>query len=82
LTIFSLAPLLAASQSGGNLRIAPTISAATDVRFAEPGVAADTHTIDRLDRVTCRLPLGNTDGLVECVASCALTTGVDMVDLV
>jgi hypothetical protein len=65
------------------LRIAPTISEATDVRFAEPGVAADTHTIDPLDRVTCRLPLVSfTDGLVERVASCALTTGVDMVDLV
>jgi hypothetical protein len=62
------------------LRIAPTISAATDVRFAEPGVAADTHTIARLDRILL-LPLGNTDGLVE-LASCALTTGVDMVDLV
>jgi hypothetical protein len=62
------------------LRIAPTISAATDVRFAEPGVAADTHTIARLDRL---LPLVSfTDGLVERVASCALTTGVDMVDLV
>ena len=77
MTIFSLAPLLAASQSGGNLRIAPTISAATDVRFAEPGVAADTHTIDRLDRLL--LPLVTTDGLER---SCALTTGVDMVDLV
>jgi len=64
------------------LRIAPTISAATDVRFAEPGVAADTHTIDRLDRKV-RPPLVSfTDGLVERVASCALTTGVDMVDLV
>ena len=49
------------------------------MRFAEPGVAADTHTIARLDRILL-LPLGNTDGLVECVASCALTTGVDMVD--
>ena len=78
MTIFSLAPLLAASQSGGNLRIAPTISAATDVRFAEPGVAADTHTIARLDRVLL-LPLVTTDGLER---SCALTTGVDMVDLV
>ena len=60
------------------MRIAPTISAATDVRFAEPGVAADTHTNARL-----RPPLVSfTDGLVERVASCALTTGVDMVDLV
>tara|TARA_B100000768_G_scaffold172251_1_gene180310 strand:- start:1102 stop:1254 length:153 start_codon:yes stop_codon:yes gene_type:complete len=50
------------------------------VRFAEPGVAADTHTIARLDRILL-LPLVNTDGLVE-LASCALTTGVDMVDLV
>ena len=33
-TIFSLAPLLAASHRGGNLRIAPTISAATEVLFA------------------------------------------------
>jgi len=60
------------------LRIAPTISAATDVRFAEPGVAADTRTIARLDRVLL-LPLVTTDGLER---SCALTTGVDMVDLV
>eukprot|EP00959_Pyramimonas_sp_CCMP1952_P055154 1152910-Pyramimonas_sp.AAC.1 len=49
LTIFSLAPLDAASHRGGNFRIAPTISAATDVRFAEPGVA-DAHTTERVDR--------------------------------
>jgi hypothetical protein len=34
LIIFSFAPLLAASHSGGNFRTAPTISAAMDVLFA------------------------------------------------
>ena len=58
--------------------MAPTISAATDVRFAEPGVAAETHTIARRDRDRRLLLLTEE----ERVAICALLTCVDIVDLV
>ena len=56
--------------------MAPMISAATDVRFAEPGVAAETHTIARRDRRWLLLTEE------ERVAICALLTCVDIVDLV